>query len=103
MKKQAIIGYLVFDEEKPVRRYVYKDGTYYHTSLDKKRGVSLFPNRAAAARAMQFLRTEYAKMANSFDPDKDADQKRCFYLWLKRMKSLRISCVVLDQAEGLHG
>lgn len=104
MKKQAILGYLLFDQGSPVRRYDYKNGTWYFMNLDQKRGVSLFPDRAAALRVKSLLQRRYEKTSLSFDPDKGADQKRCFDLWQERMKSLRISCVVADDAnpDGLR-
>jgi hypothetical protein len=96
MKKQTIIGYLVFDEGRPVRSYEYKGTTYFFNRLEMKTGISLFPNRKTALRVKRFLYTKHAQTANQFDPNESADHKRCFDLWLQRAKGLRISAVVHD-------
>lgn len=96
MKKQSIIGFLVLDEGQPVRHYMWGGETYYSCYPTGKHAASLFPTRKVAERVKLSLFRKYSQQANNFDPNVGEDNKRCFDLWLKRSKDLRISAVVHD-------
>lgn len=98
MKKQAIIGYLLFDDDKPVRRGTYKGETFYTSFLSTNTGVSLFPDRTEALKVKRHLRSKYAGMMILLDPTKEPSNQSAYSHWMRRMESLRISCVVLDNA-----
>jgi hypothetical protein len=92
MKKEAILGYLVLDQGKPV--YSSRLGGFHH--WQNQFPISLFLSMKVARRVKRLLRTEYLRTANRFDPQKNEAEKLTHGVWSVRAKGVRIRAVIAD-------
>ena len=102
--KAVIIGYLVLDEGRPVRRFSMRDesANYYPGALRSNTPISIFTSYNRARRVKRWLQRRHRAQANCFDPTASTDQKRCFELWNHRAASIHVRWVVSNYLEGLR-
>jgi hypothetical protein len=92
-----IVGFVVLSEGKAIRNCGDSDPRFRYLSNFGLLPIAIFPSRKIARRVKHLLYLRFTDIANRMDPNKDEHQKRCFELWVKRARELRI-CAVRSEA-----